>query len=322
MEGINNISALFSSVDDVSVIIVAIIAITLAMMFSSRYNPVVTGCVGLVVVFFASYFLTGGDMSVVWKDLGFCTVDPFAPENLYRLLTSPFLHSDFIHLLSNVLFILIIGLPLSRRVSPLKVLYLLVFAEIAGMILYAVITPEPQILIGASIIVAGIVGIILAMFPNLEIVFPAPIKDTGVRIWMPAVFWIALQVMMAFGILGDQNVAYSAHIFGFVVGFTAGLISKSTILPWTLLRREQYVDVTIFGPYCVTDAQKNMYAEAMKSKDPAERDVWARHIAKNVVCPKCGKSFTIIRGKAVCSNGHIIREFAKIHYSDSERINT
>ncbi|MFA6710691.1 MAG: rhomboid family intramembrane serine protease [Candidatus Methanomethylophilaceae archaeon] len=307
--------------EDASIIIVAIIAVTLALMYSSRYNPVKVGCVSIIVIFFISYILTGGDTSVIWRDLGFCTMDPFAAENLYRFITSMFIHSDFVHLFANVLFILILGIPLSRRVSPFKVLLLILFTEVGGEALYAVTTPEPQILIGASIVVAGLVGMILAMFPDLDIVLPSPIDNTGVKIWMPAVFWIALQVIMAFGILGSQNVAYSAHVFGFIVGFVVGLASKSTLIPWTVLRSpEQYIDVTILEKYCVTDIQKKMYAEAIRNDDPAERDVWAREIVKDVVCPKCGKNFTVLRGKVVCSNGHIVREFESIHYSDKEKI--
>lgn len=295
----------------VSVLIIAIIAICAAMMLYSKYDSVTILAITLVLGYVISYYGTGGSMYEIWNELGFKTNLIDEISQYYTVMTSSFLHKDLTHLLSNLVFLIMIGYPMKRRISNLMFLMFIIIGDLVGTLAYAVcVQDSPQIVIGSSIFVSSIVGAMIIMYPRLEIVLPRPIGNTRVEVWVVCILWIAMQVMQAMGMMSmNSGVAYLGHIFGFATGFLIGAVSRSKKIRWSILRPpEEHIDITKLEYLCVTDQQRSYYEKAVSNDDPEFRDAWARYLIHYIPCPKCGGEFKVVRSTFVCPNGHSIFE--------------
>ncbi|MHB1103036.1 MAG: rhomboid family intramembrane serine protease [Devosia sp.] len=138
-----------------------------------------------------------------------------------NLVTYSFLHADWLHLLSNMLFLWIFGDNIEDALGHIKFLifYLLcaVFAALAHL---ALNFESNGPLIGASGAVAGVMGAYILLYPHarvfvlFRIVIPIPLPIPA--IWMLGV-WIATQVFYV--VIGSQEpIAWWAHLGGVVAG--------------------------------------------------------------------------------------------------------
>lgn len=141
----------------------------------------------------------------------------------YRLLSSMFLHSDFEHLINNMLVLFFVGDNLERVVGKLK--YLLIYfgsGIIAGLssISYNMIKDRLVLSVGASGAIFGVVGamgyILLVNKGHLEDI-------SGRQILLFTIFSL-------YGGIANANIDNTAHIGGFIGGLIFALIlyRKST----------------------------------------------------------------------------------------------
>lgn len=93
----------------------------------------------------------------------------------------------------------------------------------AGALQGAMFPDSTTVLVGASGAVAGVMGAYLALFPRNRITMLTPIFiPLRLRAWVIILVWFGIQVFMArFGDDGS-NVAWWAHIGGFVAGVMVG----------------------------------------------------------------------------------------------------
>ena len=154
-----------------------------------------------------------------------------------NLVTYAFLHADWLHLLSNMLFLWVFGDNVEDALGHIKFLiFYLACAVLAGLMHLAMNIDANGPLIGASGAVAGVLGAYLVLYPHarvfvlFRIVIPIPLPIPA--LWMLAV-WIATQFFYAF-IGSDEPTAWWAHIGGVIAG---------AILALPLKRR----DVPLFG---------------------------------------------------------------------------
>mgnify|MGYP003620249167 FL=1 len=113
--------------------------------------------------------LTGGlDSSAAWRSA-------VRDGSILRLFSGVFLHADWIHLLGNLIFLLIFGLPAERVMGGRRflVLFLLGGAMANLGAVLAIDTPD-RVIIGASGAVSAVIGAYLALFPGarLGVVLP------------------------------------------------------------------------------------------------------------------------------------------------------
>ena len=151
-----------------------------------------------------------------------------------RLVTYGFIHADWSHLLGNLVFLLIFGLPAERVLGPWRLLLLfLVGGAVSNLVaIYTMGSPD-QIIIGASGAVSALIGAYLALFPGarLGVVIPLGLFLEFVR--APAYLligvWAALQVVFAHIGPSFGMVAWWAHIGGFVFGVVYGVYVRAAI---------------------------------------------------------------------------------------------
>jgi len=153
---------------------------------------------------------------------------------ILRLFTALFLHADWAHLLGNLVFLLIFGLPAERVMGPWRFLLLfLLGGAVANFAAVLAISAPHRLVIGASGAVSAVIGAYLALFPRakLGVVLPLGLFLEFVR--APASLligiWAALQVVFAYIGPAFGAVAWAAHIAGFVFGMLFALFVRAAI---------------------------------------------------------------------------------------------
>jgi membrane associated rhomboid family serine protease len=158
---------------------------------------------------------------------------PGFPEPV-TLVTYAFLHADWLHLLSNMLFLWIFGDNIEDAMGPVKfVLFYLACAILAGLA-HTLFNPDSVgPLIGASGAVAGVMGAYILLYPHarvyvlFRIVIPIPLPLPAM--WMLGA-WAAMQVFYAFAMPGEP-VAWWAHLGGLVSGALLAVPLKRREVP-------------------------------------------------------------------------------------------
>jgi rhomboid family protein len=165
-------------------------------------------------------------------------IPPAGPHPIYlTLLTSMFMHANWMHLGGNMLFLWIFGDNLEDRMGKGKYLlfYLLCgLVASAAQILFSMDSQVPGI--GASGAIAGVMGGYLMLFPQARVRTLGRYGVTEVPAWMMLGFWILTQVLAGLGQWGGKEmggVAYAAHVGGFL----AGLVLVKLFAPGAAVRQ-------------------------------------------------------------------------------------
>ncbi len=153
--------------------------------------------------------------------------------SVLRLFTALFLHADWSHLLGNLVFLLIFGLPTERVLGPWRFLLLFLsggaISNLAAV--FAIDTPD-RVIIGASGAVSALIGTYLALFPRAKLGVVLPLGLFLEFIRAPASLligtWVVLQVVFAYIGPAFGMVAWSAHLTGFAFGIGYGLYVRAT----------------------------------------------------------------------------------------------
>jgi membrane associated rhomboid family serine protease len=151
-----------------------------------------------------------------------------------NLMTYAFLHGDWLHLLSNMLFLWIFGDNIEDALGHVKFLvFYLLCAVLAGLAHLALNFDSTSPLIGASGAVAGVMGAYILLYPHarvfvlMRIVIPIPLPIPA--LWMLGV-WIATQIFNV--VVGSQEpVAWWAHLGGIAAGMLLAVPFKRREVP-------------------------------------------------------------------------------------------
>ncbi len=153
---------------------------------------------------------------------------------LYTLITSMFLHGPILHIAGNMLFLWIFGDNIEDKFGHLKYLIFYIVSGIIASYTQVIIFPNSNTyLIGASGAISGIMGAYVVLYPRAKIL-------TLVTLWyyirlveIPAILYVGIWFMIQFlyGIIIITKtipfeVAYWAHIGGFIFGIIIGSISR------------------------------------------------------------------------------------------------
>ena len=149
----------------------------------------------------------------------------FSPSQFFGigLVTYMFLHAGVIHLLGNMYFLWIFGDNIEDRLGYIKYVLFYLGAGIAAAALHGVIYADStRLMVGASGAISGVMGAYLVFFPHARIRLFFLYRVIRV----PAIgylgCWFGFQLL--FGLfykgIGISNVAWFAHIGGFVFGMS------------------------------------------------------------------------------------------------------
>ena len=155
-------------------------------------------------------------------------------ERLLTLLSALFIHADVMHLVGNLLFLLIFGLPAERSLGAWRFLVLFLLGGALANLAAALRMGAPaRSIIGASGGVSAVIGAYLALFPNARLGVVVPLGLWLEFIRVPAAvligLWAVLQLAFTFVGPNFGAVAWWAHLTGFLVGAVFALMLRPSL---------------------------------------------------------------------------------------------
>ena len=154
----------------------------------------------------------------------------FSPD-MAALAGSLFVHSGWLHLLGNLAYLWVFGIPVERAVGHWR--FLGVFLLVGGCANLCVAWQMPTMdvpVIGASGGVSAVIGVYLGLFPARRIGLWLPLGVYLQFARVPALLvigsWFALQLLYTvFGPISGA-VAWWTHVAGFVAGVVVALLMR------------------------------------------------------------------------------------------------
>lgn len=149
------------------------------------------------------------------------------------LVTALFAHSTWLHLVGNLAYLWVFGMPVERSLGHLRFIFLfLMLGALANMFVALRMPGLDRTIIGASGGVSAIIGVYLGLFPARRIGLWLPLGLFLQFARIPALLvigsWFTLQVLYTvFGPMSDA-VAWRTHVAGFVAGVVVALVIRAT----------------------------------------------------------------------------------------------
>ena len=155
------------------------------------------------------------------------------------LVTNLFLHGGWMHILGNMWYIWIFGDNIEDRMGRVRFLLFYLICGLTANVTHIFMDPGSVIpTIGASGAVSGILGAYLVTFPWARVTTLVPIFFFIQFIEIPAViflglwFFIQLQYGTASLLTSGTNIAWWAHIGGFLAGVFLAKIFVPRKMSW------------------------------------------------------------------------------------------
>lgn len=150
-------------------------------------------------------------------------VDAISPTPIpiyLTLLSSMFMHGGILHLGGNMLYLWIFGNNIEAALGRARFLFFYLFCGVIATLSHVISEPESTIpMVGASGAIAGILGGYLAAFPGTRILVLVFYFILRVPALIVLGGWFVIQLLNASSASGTGDVAWFAHIAGFVVGY-------------------------------------------------------------------------------------------------------
>ena len=160
----------------------------------------------------------------------------FGPSTFVPLVSHMFLHGGWLHVLGNMLYLWIFGDNVEDRFGSAQYLVFYLLCGIVAAIGQGLVSPSPMV--GASGAIAGVLAAYLIMFPTARVSTLVFLGLFITIVELPALIvigmFIVLQVIEGVAELrltghpATQQIAYFAHIFGFVAGLVLLVFFRRT----------------------------------------------------------------------------------------------
>ena len=194
-----------------------------------------------IIVFIWQMMDPTGQMHI---EAAFVPSEFFAGEKLWTLLTSMFMHGDFLHIFMNMWFFYVITDNCEHAMGHLFYLFTYLVSGLAGSLLHAwsttlipvwgpILADIPSL--GASGAIFGLMGVYLVLYPKNK--FYLPTKSTMRRVsagYFILTYFIAEMSYAIYSLanpLGSQT-AHFAHVGGFIAGAILAGIFKAAKPSW------------------------------------------------------------------------------------------
>lgn len=174
-------------------------------VFILQNLPVVGSQITNSLVYAGAYSYPSGSLSPL---IGF---EP------WRMLTSVFLHANILHIALNMYTLWIFGIVLEPMLGRARYLALFLISGFAGSLGVLLISPANQPVLGAS-------GAIFGMFGAFFIIQ----RRLGANATQ---ILVLVAINLAIGFIPGFNIAWQAHVGGFIGGLLVGLIYVETRRP-------------------------------------------------------------------------------------------
>lgn len=175
------------------------------------------------------------DLLLTW---GLVPTRLWALESAFQIavltpLSALFLHADWLHLVGNLVFLWLFGLATERVIGSARFASIFILCGLLANLLAAWrLAESASPIVGSSGAVAAVIGAYIILFPTARIGVMVPLGLYIQFIKVPALaliaFWFGFHVL--YGVVGSAlvNVAWGAHIAGFMLGCASALFVRAT----------------------------------------------------------------------------------------------
>lgn len=157
----------------------------------------------------------------------------WADSQLLTLISALFIHTSWLHLLGNMVYLWVFGMPLERRLGSLGMVMVFILGGALSNLFVSMRLPElTSPIVGASGAISAVVGAYLGMFPSRRIGMLLPLGLYLQFARVPALLvigsWFTLQLV--YTVLGPITgvVAWWTHMAGFALGLIFALLIRAS----------------------------------------------------------------------------------------------
>jgi len=242
-----------------------------------------------VIIFLATQrFLMGRATAQEYVFFENLMLNPQIPQ-LHQFITYAFLHGGWLHLIGNMLFLYIFGNNVNEKLGHFGYLLLYLAGAVFSGLGHALVADSP--VLGASGAVAAITGAYMVLFPKTHVhVFYWIIYFIGTTEFR-ALYFILFKLiiydnMVEPSLAGPGNIAYSAHLAGYIFGvaipmalLALRLLPHSQFDLWAVTqrwhRRAEYRRTVRgdFDPYATRRKVDVKVTDSHSLDDPHEEEV-------------------------------------------------
>ena len=187
------------------------------------------GIAGLVVVitnFLVSY--KGFKNNLFFESYKFNVDKILIRKDYVRLVSSGFLHADWMHLIFNMVSLFLFSSLLENEIGPILFLIIYFMSLIGGNLfaLYIHRNHGDYSAIGASGAVSGVIFASIALYPGIGISFI--LLPISIPSWIYGILFIAYSI---YGIKTKRdNIGHEAHLGGAIIGLITALVIQPSII--------------------------------------------------------------------------------------------
>ena len=159
-------------------------------------------------------------------------VSAWADHQLLTLFSALFIHTSWLHLLGNMAYLWVFGIPLERRLGWAGMLLVFLLGGALANLSVCLRLPElASAIIGASGAVSAVVGAYLGLFPFRRIGMLLPLGLYVQFARVPSVLvigsWFTLQLVYSLAGPITGVVAWWTHMAGFTLGLIFALLVRA-----------------------------------------------------------------------------------------------
>ena len=308
-----------------------IIAVVPIVNAARNRDSIALGVVlSIILVHFAQFFLSSFEGAFDFYPVDIFSVIPILAEDplhQHRIVTSAWLHADFIHVLGNALVIALAGVPLEQRMGGKRWIAIYLIGLTGGNLAWILTHQNSAVpAIGASGAAFGILGAYMACWPEDKIEFPLIFMIRAWPVWLIAFVRLGLEIFQMYsiqsGTAGETNIAHLAHIGGFFLAYAlARPIAKGAPSPLGLSGNSMSgtsvsEQIRLQATARMGDLEKDPWTVAgkplegvavrvlMKLREEGDeletRRAWLEELAENTICPVCDGEVVTIDDRGVC----------------------
>ena len=145
------------------------------------------------------------------------------------ILASGFMHSGYVHLIGNLIFLSVFGPPVEKRLGVMRFVLFYITAIFLAFYAHAFVYPQsPMPVVGASGAIAAVMGAYLILYPRGRILTIIPLILMIEVVEIPSIIfiliWFSIQGANGYlSIHSQSSTAWFSHIGGFLMGLTIGI---------------------------------------------------------------------------------------------------
>ncbi|MEM9045890.1 MAG: rhomboid family intramembrane serine protease [Pseudomonadota bacterium] len=157
--------------------------------------------------------------------------EPYPTQVYWSLITHGFLHGSWLHLAMNGAILLAVGHGVCRMAGATVMLVAFFCSVIMGAVTLGLMTETKAVLVGASGGVFGLLGLLLSWRARMM----SRMGFSAMPVWRVVLALVVIHLFLIFGFesfgeggLAGGNVAWQAHLGGFVAGWGLSYIYSPT----------------------------------------------------------------------------------------------